>query len=224
MLGVLESCRVATIAVIAGACTSAGLAACGDMRIDTAAARIGFPIAKTLGNCLSMSNVSRLVTLFGSARTKDIIFIARLIEAPEALAHGLLNEVALDAHALQRCASELAQLLARHAPLTLEGTKRAVRRLRPDLKRDGGEDPILKAYMGADFREGMEACLSKRNPCGRVSDWGQSAFPLYGVSEGATLRVALSLRSFSDRVTPRSDTPVLRPNDAASWSTQTEVL
>ena len=115
MLGVLESCRVATIAVIAGACTSAGLAACGDMRIDTAAARIGFPIAKTLGNCLSMSNVSRLVTLFGSARTKDIIFIARLIEAPEALAHGLLNEVALDAHALQRCASELAQLLASHA-------------------------------------------------------------------------------------------------------------
>jgi hypothetical protein len=98
-----------------------------------------------------------------------------------------------------------------------------VHRLRPNLKRDDGEDLILKASMSADFREG-QACLSKHNPCGRVSDWGQSAFPLYGVSEGATQRVALSLRSFSDRITPRSDTPVPRSNDAASWSTQTEVL
>ena len=166
VFGALESCRVPTIAAIAGACTGggAGLAACCDMRGGPASARVGFPIARTLGNCLSMSNISRLVALIGAARTKDIIFTARLVEAPEALALGLLNEVVPDVEALQRRAGELAQLLASHAPLTLEVTKEAVRRLRPNLERDQGEDLILKAYMSADFREGMDAFLNKRKP------------------------------------------------------------
>src|SRR5438045_9357354 len=91
VLGTLEPCRVPLIAAIAGACTGggAGIAACCDIRIGTAATRIGFPIARTLGNCLSMSNISRLVALIGPARTKDLIFTARLIEEPEALALGL---------------------------------------------------------------------------------------------------------------------------------------
>ena len=76
VLGTLEKCRVPTIAAIAGACTGggAGIAACCDIRIGTAATRIGFPIARTLGNCLSMSNISRVVALVGPARTKDLIF------------------------------------------------------------------------------------------------------------------------------------------------------
>src|SRR6201999_3049337 len=87
VLTTLEKCRVPVIAAIAGACTGggAGIAACCDIRIGTASARIGFPIARTLGNCLSMSNISRLMSLVGPARTKDLIFKARLVEAPEAL-------------------------------------------------------------------------------------------------------------------------------------------
>src|ERR1700690_2710169 len=86
VLGALEQVRVPTIAAIAGACTGggAGIAACCDIRIGTAAARIGFPIARTLGNCLSMSNLSRLNALVGPARAKEMIFTARLIEADEA--------------------------------------------------------------------------------------------------------------------------------------------
>ncbi len=166
VFGALESCRVPTIAAIAGACTGggAGLAACCDMRIGTVTTRIGFPIARTLGNCLSMSNISRLTALIGPARTKDIIFTARLVEAPEALALGLLNEVVPDVETLQRRAEETARLLAGHAPLTLEVTKEAVRRIRRTLSRDEGEDLILKAYMSADFREGMDAFLTKRKP------------------------------------------------------------
>src|ERR1700689_2383237 len=62
VLGALESRRVPTIASIAGACTGggAGIAACCDIRIATESTRIGFPIARTLSNCLSMSNISRL--------------------------------------------------------------------------------------------------------------------------------------------------------------------
>src|SRR6266478_3127772 len=86
VLGTLEGCRVPTIAAIAGACTGggAGIAACCDLRLGTSTARIGFPIARTLGNCLSMSSISRLSSLVGPARVKDLIFTARLIEAPEA--------------------------------------------------------------------------------------------------------------------------------------------
>src|SRR5947209_15607326 len=113
VLGALEKVRVPTIAAIAGACTGggAGIAACCDIRIGTAATRIGFPIARTLGNCLSMSNISRVVALVGPARTKDLIFTARLIEAPEALSLGLLNEVVPDVETLQRRANETAQLV-----------------------------------------------------------------------------------------------------------------
>jgi enoyl-CoA hydratase len=62
---------------------------------------------RTLLHCLC-----RLVALIGPARTKDLIFTARLIEAPEALALGLLNEVALDMETLQRRANGTAKLVA----------------------------------------------------------------------------------------------------------------
>src|SRR5207248_7275755 len=98
VLGVLEQCRVPTIAAITGACTGggAGIAACCDLRIGTKSTRMGFPIARTLGNCLSMSNVSRVMALIGPARVKDLIFTARLVDADEAARLGLLNEVVED--------------------------------------------------------------------------------------------------------------------------------
>jgi len=164
VLGTLEKVRVPTIAAIAGACTGggAGIAACCDIRIGTAATRIGFPIARTLGNCLSMSNLGRLSTLIGAARLKEIIFTARLIEAEEALRIGLLNEVVEDLSALERRADELARLVAGHAPLTLRATKQALLRMQPKVSED--EDLILMCYQSRDFREGMDAFLNKRPP------------------------------------------------------------
>ena len=98
----IEQCRVPTIAAISGACTGggAGIAACCDLRIGTKTAKIGFPIARTLGNCLSMANLNRLSALIGPARVKDIVFTARLLGAEEAAAAGLLNEVVEDMPAL----------------------------------------------------------------------------------------------------------------------------
>jgi enoyl-CoA hydratase/carnithine racemase len=162
----LEQCRVPTIAAINGACTGggAGIAACCDLRIGTKAAKIGFPIARTLGNCLSMSNISRLTALIGPARVKDIIFTARLVGAEEAASVGLLSEVLEDLSALQRRANELAALIAGHAPLTLNATKQALARLQRRLTREEGEDLILMCYMSRDFREGLDAFLAKRPP------------------------------------------------------------
>jgi enoyl-CoA hydratase/carnithine racemase len=166
VLGQLEQCRVPTIAAINGACTGggAGIASCCDLRIGTKTARIGFPIARTLGNCLSMSNISRLTALVGAARVKDLIFTARLVGAEEAASVGLLNEVVEDIPALHKRADELAVAIAGNAPLTLNATKQALNRLMRRLSREEGEDLILMCYMSHDFREGLDAFLNKRSP------------------------------------------------------------
>jgi enoyl-CoA hydratase len=166
VLGTLETCRVPTIAAINGACTGggAGIAACCDVRIATKSMKFGFPIARTLGNCLSMSNISRLTALVGPARVKDLIFTARLIGADEAAHVGLLSEVVEDIAALARRADELAALIAGNAPLTLNATKQALARLQRRLSREEGEDLILMCYMSRDFREGLDAFLNKRPP------------------------------------------------------------
>ena len=166
ILTALEQCRIPTIAAIAGACTGGGaaIAACCDLRIATRDARFGFPIARTLGNCLSMASLSRLAALIGPARAKDLIFTARLLDAGGAFGFGLLNEVVEDLPALERRADELARLIAGHAPLTLRATKEALRRLQQRLSREEGEDLILMCYMSRDFREGLDAFLSKRPP------------------------------------------------------------
>ncbi|GJE17383.1 enoyl-CoA hydratase/isomerase family protein [Methylobacterium marchantiae] len=171
VLGALERLRVPVIAAIAGACTGGGaaIAASCDLRIATRDARFGFPIARTLGNCLSMSNLRRLSGLIGPARVKDMIFTARLFGAEEALAAGLVGEVVEDAEALAARASALATQIAGHAPLTLRATKEGLRRLAAEEEAEGerpGDDLILMCYTSADFREGMEAFLAKRPP-----DW-----------------------------------------------------
>jgi enoyl-CoA hydratase len=166
VLTALEECRVPTLAAINGACTGggAGIAACCDLRIGTKTTRMGFPIARTLGNCLSMSSISRLTALVGPARVKDLIFTARLIDAEEAGQLSLLNEVVDDLAALQKRAQELATLIAANAPLTLNATKQALSRLTRRLSREEGEDLILMCYMSNDFREGLDAFLNKRQP------------------------------------------------------------
>ncbi|MEH3144774.1 MAG: enoyl-CoA hydratase/isomerase family protein [Methylobacterium frigidaeris] len=174
VLGALETCRVPIIAAVAGACTGGGaaIAAACDLRIATRDARFGFPIARTLGNCLSLGNLRRLSALVGAGRVKEMIFTARLVEVEEARAIGLVTEVVADARALSERATALAHLVAGHAPLTLAATKEGLRRLRdePDAPgREGGrpgDDLILTCYTSRDFREGMEAFLAKRPP-----DW-----------------------------------------------------
>jgi len=167
VLDALESVRVPTVAAIQGACTGggAGIAAACDLRISSPSGRFGFPIARTLGNTLSIGNLARLTALMGMARVKDLIFTARLMEAPEALAIGLFNEVTADEDSLLPRAEELAATLASRAPLTLETTKEALRRIRGRLlPEEGGADLVVRAYMSRDFKEGVEAFLAKRPP------------------------------------------------------------
>jgi enoyl-CoA hydratase len=167
VMSTVESVRVPTIAAIAGPCTGAGaaIANCCDIRIGSPSARYGFPIARTLGNCLSMPNYARAAALIGFARLKDLIMRARLMSAQDMLACGLLAEVTTDEESLLPRAQKLAEEVASYAPLTLWATKEALRRVRDRLIPEGADsDLIVACYMSRDFREGVESFLAKRKP------------------------------------------------------------
>ncbi|MEM9027985.1 MAG: enoyl-CoA hydratase/isomerase family protein [Pseudomonadota bacterium] len=161
-----DACPVPMIAAISGACTGggAGIAACCDLRIATRSLKFGFPIARTLGNMLSADTLYRVVALIGEARTKDILLTSRLIEAEEALATGLVNEVVDDHAALMDRAWDLAKQLKNHAPLTMRATKVLLSRIRTHGPTAEDTDWIAKVYASADFKEGREAFLEKRKP------------------------------------------------------------
>lgn len=165
-LGALERCKVPTIAAIKGACAGggAGIAACCDLRIAASTSKFGFPIARTLGNCLSMMNFARLADLIGTARAKDMIFRARMIEASDALDAGFITDMVEKPDDVLPRAEEIARQIATFAPLTLQAAKEAFLRLRTEIPKGGGHDLMLMCYMSEDFHEGMDAFLTKRSP------------------------------------------------------------
>jgi enoyl-CoA hydratase/carnithine racemase len=162
----IERCPVPTIAAITGACTGGGaaIAACCDIRLTDARLKFGFPIARTLGNTLSVASLARVGALIGAGRAKEILLTARLIEAEEALSVGLVSEVLPDAEAALPRADALAAQLAGHAPLTMRAIKEGIRRLHHDGPGAEDADLISLCYTSEDFKEGMEAFLAKRPP------------------------------------------------------------
>jgi enoyl-CoA hydratase/carnithine racemase len=163
----LEAVAVPTIAQVEGAAAGAGCAiafAC-DLRVCTPAARFGVPIARTLGNALSIEICARLLEHLGPGPTRDVLFTGRLIDAAEAAAFGLVTRMAEPGDA-GRVVAELAGTIAGNAPLTLRSMKEALRRL--SIRRPPGADlldeSIAACYASDDFREGVRAFLEKRPP------------------------------------------------------------
>ena len=127
----LEAVRKPTIALVDGFAMGSGLAiaAACDLRVITPDAKFGMPIARTVGNCLSMGNYARLAQALGAPRLKDVMFTrAPRSSAEEALAIGFASAVVEDRRG--RTCTELCEPLADHSPTTLWVTKEALRRAR----------------------------------------------------------------------------------------------
>lgn len=161
----LERCPVPIIAAIPGICTggAAVIAAACDLRLATRNLRYGFPIARTLANCLSAANIARVALLTGVGRAMDMLLTTRLVEAEEALAIGLVSELLDSPEALMARARALAEQFATQAPLTMRAGKEVVRRMRERFAVED-KDLIALCYGSADFREGLDAFLTKRKP------------------------------------------------------------
>jgi enoyl-CoA hydratase/carnithine racemase len=153
----LEAVRKPTIALVDGFAMGSGLAlaAACDLRVITADATFGMPIARTVGNCLSMGNYARLAQALGASRLKDVIFRARPIGPEEAVRCGFATLAEGDpvAHV-----EELAATLADHSPTTLWVTKEALRRARHVAP---GDDLVLEAYGSPGFRANVRRFLER---------------------------------------------------------------
>ena len=163
-IGLIESLPMPTLAVISGWTIGGGLAiatAC-DFRIATAASRFGVPIAKTLGNCLSMSNLARLGAVWGMQRVKRMLLLAEILSADEALACGFLHQICTPEE-LAATAERFCDRLASLAPITQSVSKESLRRLLVH-NLPNTEDLIRRCYGSSDFREGVAAFVGKRSP------------------------------------------------------------
>jgi enoyl-CoA hydratase len=166
VVGAVERCRVPTIAAIAGACTGGGaaLATACDLRIGAKNMKFGYPMAKTLGNCLSLGNSARLINLIGPGRFKDLLFTARLMGAEEGYTAGLISEIVEEPRDVLSRARALASLIIQHAPLTIWAAKEAVRRIYEKLQSVDFSDVIEQSYGSDDFRLGVNAFIKKETP------------------------------------------------------------
>jgi enoyl-CoA hydratase/carnithine racemase len=163
-LGLIEALPMPTLAVIEGWAIGGGLAiaACCDLRIATPGARFGVPIARTLGNCLSVANYARLMAALGASRAKRMLLMAENLTAEETLASGFLSAIVahgdLDARVTELCAR-----LQQHAPITMRVTKEAMRRVVLAGLQDG-DDLVRECYGSEDFRLGVRAFVEKKTP------------------------------------------------------------
>ncbi|MFC3695232.1 enoyl-CoA hydratase/isomerase family protein [Chenggangzhangella methanolivorans] len=159
-VGALEALPVPSIAVVEGWAVGGGMAlanAC-DFRVASPGARFGVPIARTLGNCLSVASLRRLSDTLGPALVKRMLLLAEMPIA-EDMPAGYVT-VAEDVDAVVEA---MTGRLVGHAPVTMRATKELLRRLSLDPKADD-VDIVSEVYGSNDFREGVDAFLSKRPP------------------------------------------------------------
>ncbi len=154
-----------TIAAVHGYAVGAGivLSSVCDLRFATPAARFGAPIARTLGNCLSIKNYQHLAEAFGDMRAKEMLITGRLLSAEEALHCGFLTAI-IEEERLYAHVMEVAQQISTLAPLTIWATKEAHRRLHAHTEDIPFDDVIARVYGSHDFAEGVQAHLDKRKP------------------------------------------------------------
>jgi enoyl-CoA hydratase/carnithine racemase len=155
------------IALIEGYCIGGGLATAlaADVRFATPDSRFGIPAAK-LGLGYDYGGLATLARIVGPSRARDIMFSARLLQADEAHAMGLVNFVVPREDIEQTC-RDYAATIASNAPLTVMAAKAAV-----DAWERGGrpsdieavQQLVDKCFDSSDYREGRRAFSEKRTP------------------------------------------------------------
>jgi enoyl-CoA hydratase/carnithine racemase len=162
----LLAIRKPTIAMIHGACAGggAGIAMSCALRFADDRLRFSIPAAK-LGVVYEGEIVARLVREVGPATTFDILASARTVDADAAVRVGLVNAV-WPTDELEERVMTYAESVAAKAPLSVEGAWLAIRAAEePGVARWREElaDVYDRALGSADYREGVQAFLEKRN-------------------------------------------------------------
>ena len=126
----LETLPIPTLAVVEGFAVGGGLAiaAVCDFRIATPGSRFGVPIARTLGNCMSMQNYARLVAALG-AGAREAHAAARRHGHGRGGAGARLRARRGGAGSARRARrARSRERLVKNAPITMRVSKEAIRR------------------------------------------------------------------------------------------------
>jgi enoyl-CoA hydratase/carnithine racemase len=164
----LETFPYPTLAVLPGHTIGGGLelALACDLRVAKDGIKLGMPPAK-LGLVYSHTGLRRFIDAIGAARTRELFLLGSYIDAPTALAWGLVNRLAV-ADELDALALEVASELAGNAPLSQLGNKRVIAAL---LSSEAGlsaevQQELIElrraSFASRDMREGMKAFAEKR--------------------------------------------------------------
>lgn len=153
------------IALIRGACIGGGLATAllADVRFASPESRYGIPAAK-LGIGYQHTLVIALARVIGGARTRDLLFSARVLGAEEALRLGLIDFLE-PADDLEARVSDYARRVAANAPLSVRAAKASL--LHYETFPGGAEHPqvndlIDMCFDSDDYKEGRAAFAEKR--------------------------------------------------------------
>ncbi len=166
----LEAFSHPTLAVLPGHTIGGGLelALSCDLRVAQDGIKLGMPPAK-LGLVYSHTGLRRFLDAIGATRTRELFLLGRYIDAPTALAWGLVNRVSAP-EGLEAQALDIASELAGGAPLAQTGNKRviaALLRAEGELPADVEAELIelrRASFASRDLREGMRAFGEKRPP------------------------------------------------------------
>jgi len=162
-----ERLEQVTICAIEKYCIGGGgaLAAACDFRIMGRSAHFRLPEIP-LGMNMSWHAVPRLVSLIGPARTKRFVIFGEKVEAEDAFAWGLADEIAPDGEALTR-AKDWAARLARLPPNAVRMSKQSVNAAANALHHATtfmDLDQYALATTSEDYKEAIKAFLEKRTP------------------------------------------------------------
>lgn len=125
--GAIDAFPKPTIAAIDGVAFGGGLelALACDLRVAAAGAKLGLT-ETSLGIIPGAGGTQRLTRLVGPARAKELVLLARRLDADEALALGIVNRVAPDGQTALDCAVELAEPFVKGAPIALAAALDAI--------------------------------------------------------------------------------------------------
>lgn len=159
----LAELRVPLIAALTGHALGGGfeLAATADIRIAEPQARIGMP-ETSLGMVPGWSGTQRLTKRFGAQVVRRMVLGGETFMAEQALALGLVDELADTGHALEQ-AMAYAQRVAARGPAAVQAAKLLISAANGEATGSAIETVAsILAAKSPDLREGVEAFAGKR--------------------------------------------------------------
>jgi enoyl-CoA hydratase len=163
----IENCPKPVIAAVNGYALGGGceLALACHMRVAVENAKFGLPEVK-LGTLPGFGGTQRLTQSIGKAKTLELIMTGDMLSAKEAYDLGLVNHVVPNHEELYKKTREILKKIASSGPYAVAMVIKSVNQVYSTFEAGYMKEAT---YFGqtastADFHEGMEAFLQKREP------------------------------------------------------------